>query len=115
MPERIQLRRTKGFRLPPGASSVARPTRWGNPFRIGQELGPPFSEVFGPRVRDRAHAAEVFRAHARSASGYEALARRELAGRDLGCWCPLPGPGQPDACHAAVLIELANPKETPDA
>lgn len=30
--------------------------------------------------------------------------RRELAGRDLACWCPL---GQP--CHADVLLELANP------
>lgn len=29
--------------------------------------------------------------------------RRELAGRDLVCWCPL---GQP--CHADVLLELAN-------
>lgn len=28
--------------------------------------------------------------------------RRELAGRDLACWCP-PGP-----CHADVLLELAN-------
>jgi hypothetical protein len=32
MPERIQLRRVKGWRLPPGAASVARPTKWGNPF-----------------------------------------------------------------------------------
>jgi hypothetical protein len=36
-------------------------------------------------------------------------ARRELAGRDLACWCPLPAPGQPDHCHAAVLLEVANP------
>ncbi|MFE4420387.1 DUF4326 domain-containing protein [Streptomyces sp. NPDC056817] len=35
-------------------------------------------------------------------------ARQELAGRDLMCWCPLPGSGQPDHCHAAVLIRLAN-------
>ncbi|CAM5249745.1 hypothetical protein SGLAM104S_01596 [Streptomyces glaucescens] len=32
-----------------------------------------------------------------------AAARRELAGRDLMCWCP---PGQP--CHADVLLEIAN-------
>ncbi len=30
--------------------------------------------------------------------------RRELAGRDLACWCPLDGP-----CHADVLLEVANP------
>lgn len=29
--------------------------------------------------------------------------RRELAGRDLACWCPLSLP-----CHADVLLELAN-------
>lgn len=33
MPERIQLKRVKGWRLPPNAVSVARPTRYGNPFR----------------------------------------------------------------------------------
>ena len=32
MTERIQLRRVKGWRLPPNAVSVARPTKWGNPF-----------------------------------------------------------------------------------
>ena len=29
--------------------------------------------------------------------------RKELAGSDLACWCPL---GQP--CHADVLLEIAN-------
>jgi hypothetical protein len=29
--------------------------------------------------------------------------RRELAGRDLCCWCPLDDP-----CHADVLLEVAN-------
>ncbi|MCW2756994.1 MAG: hypothetical protein JWO46_740 [Nocardioidaceae bacterium] len=32
-PKRIQLRRTKGWRKPEGAIVVARPSRWGNPFR----------------------------------------------------------------------------------
>ena len=35
MPKRIQLRRTKGWRMPEGAISVARPTRWGNPWIVG--------------------------------------------------------------------------------
>lgn len=30
--------------------------------------------------------------------------RRNLAGRDLVCWCPS---GEP--CHADTLLELANP------
>lgn len=31
-PQRLQLRRTKGWRIPPGAVKVDRSTRWGNPF-----------------------------------------------------------------------------------
>lgn len=31
-----------------------------------------------------------------------------LRGKNLACWCKLPEPGQPDVCHAAVLLELAN-------
>lgn len=30
MPQRIQLRRTKGWRKPEGTVNVARPSRWGN-------------------------------------------------------------------------------------
>lgn len=31
-----------------------------------------------------------------------------LRGKNLACWCKLPKPGEPDICHAAVLLELAN-------
>jgi hypothetical protein len=34
-PRRIQLRRIKGWRKPEGAVSVARPSMWGNPYRVG--------------------------------------------------------------------------------
>jgi hypothetical protein len=34
-PQRIQLRRTKGWRKPEGAIVVARPSRWGNPYVVG--------------------------------------------------------------------------------
>jgi len=33
-PRRYQLSRKKGFQLPSGVISVARPTRYGNPFRV---------------------------------------------------------------------------------
>lgn len=113
MADRVQLRRTRGWRLPPGAVSVARPTKWGNPFAIGATLGFPFNEVFGPVVRDRAHAVEIFASYARATPGYEMLARRELFGKSLACWCPLPAPGEPDHCHAAVLLAVAA-GEVPD-
>jgi hypothetical protein len=34
VPERIRLSRAKGWKMPDGAVSVARPTKWGNPFRL---------------------------------------------------------------------------------
>jgi Domain of unknown function (DUF4326) len=34
VPNRIQLSRRKGWRKPPGAVVVARPSRWGNPYRV---------------------------------------------------------------------------------
>ncbi len=109
MPERIRLSRQRGWRLPEGAVSVARPTRWGNPFKPGQELTRfPFNELFGPVVRDKAHAVEIFACYASITSGYAMLVRHDLAGRSLACWCPLPEPGQPDICHAAVLLAIAN-------
>jgi hypothetical protein len=30
-------------------------------------------------------------------------------GKNLACWCALPEHGGPDICHAALLLELANP------
>lgn len=92
MPQRIQLRRTKGWRKPECAVSVARFGRWGNPFRVGS-----------PGVPDAAAAVRVYRDYANHAVGLKADARRELAGRDLACWCPLDQP-----CHADVLLEIAN-------
>ena len=32
----------------------------------------------------------------------------DLPGKDLACWCPLPAAGEPDMCHAAVLLVMAN-------
>lgn len=38
MPERLRLSRRRGARLPEGARSVARPSRHGNPFRVGDTV-----------------------------------------------------------------------------
>jgi hypothetical protein len=129
MPERIQLRRTKGWRKPAGAIVVARPTDWGNPWQIEvRNLG---YEVIGP---DDSRSSFDHKAEAAIAAvgayqtwlvdsefGYvewlqpaqveHLLALREqllndlsrLRGHDLACWCPLDQP-----CHADVLLELAN-------
>lgn len=34
-PRRIQRSRTAGWRMPPGAVYVGRPSKWGNPYRVG--------------------------------------------------------------------------------
>lgn len=108
MAERVQLKRTRGWRLPEGAMSVARPTIWGNPFRPGDALSFPFNEVFGAVVRDRAHAVEIFACYADITSGYKLRARWDLSGWSLACWCPLPAEGEPDVCHGAVLLAISN-------
>lgn len=108
MPNRIQRKRTLGWRKPEGAVVVSRPSRWGNPFVIGETTKFPF-DVFGPRVRDAALAVEMFRSYARITCGYEDLVRSELAGKDLVCWCAAGTP-----CHADVLLEIAS-REAADA
>lgn len=37
-PQRIQLSRQKGWRKPEGAVVVARPSRWGNPWTVGDPV-----------------------------------------------------------------------------
>lgn len=106
-PRRIQLARTKGYRKPKTALVVTRPGRWGNPYRVGQT--DPYNTG---RVMDAARAVEVYRLALEGGYLPGGIriedARRELAGRDLACWCSLPTRGAPDVCHAAVLLEMAN-------
>lgn len=95
MPKRIQRKRSKGWRMPEGAVYVGRPTRWGNPYKIGflcvdaQEAVDTFAGQLLVMQKDDP---EYFRRW---------LA--PLKGKDLACWCPLDKP-----CHADVLLRLAN-------
>jgi hypothetical protein len=100
MPSRIQLSRARGWRLPAGAVVVSRPSRWGNPFRIGA----PDPETGAPLSRERAVALYREFVRAPEQASLREAARRELKGKDLACWCPLDGP-----CHADELIAIANP------
>jgi hypothetical protein len=116
-PRRIQRRRTKGWRAPHGATYVGRGTQWGNPYTVKQ-CGPTHAVIdsrtdgviYGGTSDHDARRVAVtwYRAWLSSQPGLLAAARRQLADRDLMCWCPPPQPGQPDHCHAAVLLELAN-------
>ena len=99
MPERIQLRRTKGWRKPDGAVIVDRRSRWGNPYVVG-EVNPLTYEE-----RTAEEAVALFRRSVKEwwPPEYAEAVRTELAGKDLACWCPIGAP-----CHADYLLELAN-------
>lgn len=91
-PVRYWRRRVKGSKLPRGVLSLTRPSMWSNPYRIG-DPGVPTAAVAVARYREYL-AGDVMLALA---------AWRELAGKDLACWCGL---GEP--CHVDWLIRLAN-------
>lgn len=94
-PVRVQLGRTKGWRMPANTVKVDRSTSWGNPY-------PHFGKF------DRGHVVELFRAYlARpEQAALVARARQQLRGKNLACWCPLDAP-----CHADVLLDVANQQE----
>lgn len=69
---------------------VGRPSKWGNPFRLYRD---------GTRAEIIAKY-EAWIQEPEQAHLIEALP--ELRGKVLGCWCA------PKACHADVLVRLAN-------
>jgi Domain of unknown function (DUF4326) len=113
-PKRIQLRRTKGWRMPAKTVKVDRTTLFGNPFSI---------EDYGHDRAVELHRAWIagkIKNHGIPASRMKMLmelrekvlaALPTLRGKNLACWCPLPEAGQRDNCHAALLLELANPRQ----
>lgn len=103
-PQRIQLRRTKGWRMPENTLKVDRSTKWGNPFIVGKPGG-----VYTAKVMNRRHAWQLYASIADDFPALVAAARSELRGKNLACWCPLPTePYEDDCCHAAVLLRIAN-------
>ena len=117
MPQRIQRKRTKGWRMPEGAVYVGRGTRWGNPFRIGAPsaywTGPGLRSPMRPNpipLMDAEHVVGIYRNMVETNNAaFERGEVAELAGKDLACWCPLEDElGNRVPCHADVLLELAN-------
>ena len=101
-PQRIQLKRTKGWRMPENTVKVDRTTKWGNPFTPGSNKNP-----LGLPVKDKRHAFVLYRSVASDNAALVAAAQAELRGKNLACWCGKDDPYE-DACHAAVLLEIAN-------
>lgn len=151
MPERIQRSRGKGWRMPPGAVYVGRPSPYGNPWPVSDPVMQPWLALALGQQVDKAgrHTAVVIAfewwlrddgspfpipqatpgpgdleftdgstRHVRDlpvAMGVMMLGKgvihipairpniAPLRGHDLVCWCPLDL-----ACHAEVLLRLAN-------
>lgn len=106
MPNRIQLKRTKGWKMPPNAVKVDRSSEWGNVFRVGmvacnhRSAGECSCNTFNRETA--AEAVADFEAIPRSQKAIDRI-RTGLGGKDLACWCPLDQP-----CHADVLLRIAN-------
>jgi len=83
--------------IPKGAVYVGRPSKWGNPFKIG-------SFHNGKKITFNEDAVRLHKEWLLYSSEGQILVGEisELKGKDLVCWCaPLP-------CHADVLLEMAN-------
>lgn len=71
---------------------IGRPSFWGNPFEVG---------VYGTRER----CIDAYREMIMRDERMIARAKKELAGKTLGCWC------SPKPCHGDVLVAIANEDE----
>lgn len=103
-PQRIQLSRKKGWRMPENTVKVTRPGKWGNPFKVGvdgtaQECVDKFKAAVEPYTGSpTVPIQEAFRTQHNIS-----LIQSRLRGKNLACWCPIGSP-----CHAEILLEIAN-------
>lgn len=125
MPQRIQRKRTKGWRMPENTVYVGRHNdgefnlgEFGNPFRVGglykigtgktggftylRCLDESYNDGSFIKVRDNAHAVELYKQYL---SIYPLKKEKldKLKGKNLACWCSLNEP-----CHADILLKIAN-------
>jgi hypothetical protein len=87
-PGPVGVQQHRGIPLPPNTRSVARPSRWGNPFRCD------------PTPTAREQAVSKYREWLGEHPELVEQARTILTGYNLACYCPLKGP-----CHRDVWLE----------
>lgn len=115
MPERIQRKRSRGWRMPENTVVVTRGTKHGNPFRVGGWFkvgrGRGFPGMAWCEALDERYAAGFtkIKTAAQAVEFYKLYVERykidlsELRGKNLACWCAV---GEP--CHADFQLEVAN-------
>jgi hypothetical protein len=91
--KRIQRKRTKGWKMPENTVYVGRPTKYGNPYRIG-DMG-----------LTRETVVEMYEGYLNRVLVNNPKFLDELQGKDLACWCPLDKP-----CHADVILKFLEAK-----
>jgi hypothetical protein len=109
--QRVQRKRTKGFKLPENTVCVNRGTKWGNPFKVVQSgkgyavcdpEGNSLMDDFTSKVSASAYAVGLYAGwldHQLTPDG--GLQLDELKGKNLACFCDMGTP-----CHADYLITL---------
>jgi hypothetical protein len=114
-PQRIQRKRTKGYKMPPNTVSVTRPGRYGNPFVVGRD-----GTAEECTAKFRAAWNHTIACAKRDRTPYMPFGKPiflgPLIGKNLACFCREDAP----FCHADVLLEIAssvphheaNPRET---
>lgn len=102
-PERIQRKRTKGWRMPANTVYVGRGSKWGNPYKVGDNQWTPQGFKLWSSYAD---VVDAYRQDVADGAIDTAAIRADLAGKNLSCWCPLD-----QHCHADVLLEIANTTE----
>jgi hypothetical protein len=107
-PKRIRLYRLRDRVIGTNAKGVARPSRFGNPWRVGlkacghRSTGECGCNAF--RVETAEEAVANYRTWLHGSTKLRGVVVEQLAGKDLACWCHLDRP-----CHGDVLLEFANP------
>jgi len=81
--------------LPSNTVYVGRPTRWGNPYKIG--------EILDSRPLSRADVIILYKSWLKDQMVAIPDFLEPIRGKNLACWCSLRL-----SCHADVLLELAN-------
>jgi hypothetical protein len=97
--------------MPINTAKIDRSTKWGNPFKVGDDAVNPVSgqTIF---VESKEQAIGLFSQYLKTIGGAEiaVAARRELKGKNLACWCK-----DGHACHGDVLLTVANTERAPAA
>ena len=78
--------------IPQDAVNIMRPSKWGNPFKIGVD-------------GNRAQVLEKFREYLFQHPKLVEEARSELCGKDLICCC------SPKPCHGDIWLEVLNTEQ----